>query len=127
MIRNCAYGSYSVKSLLGCSFGAIFFMSMFPITSLSQGKVNFEKSFSSGDGVSLPSTDNPIVITSGGTYSGTWSSNDPKKPAVTIRTDELVILQNSVITSSNGANLISLSGVTHRSERHHRGRDWVCS
>jgi hypothetical protein len=40
-----------------------------------------------------------ITITSGGTYSGTWSSIDPEVPAVTIRTNERVALQNSSLTS----------------------------
>ena len=52
---------------------------------------------------------NPIVITQGGTYSGTWRSDDPKVPAVTIKTDEPVILQDSVITSRG--DLIVVSGV----------------
>lgn len=40
-----------------------------------------------------------ITITSGGTYSGNWSSNDPKVPAVTILTNEPVVLKNSTLTS----------------------------
>ena len=44
-------------------------------------------------------TSGPIVITSGGTYSGNWTSNDPNTPAVFINTDQLVVIQNSVISS----------------------------
>ncbi len=51
----------------------------------------------------------PIQITSGGTYSGNWNSDDPNTPAVTIRTDQPVTIQNSVITSRG--TLISVSGV----------------
>jgi hypothetical protein len=40
-----------------------------------------------------------IRITSGGTYSGSWSSTDPKVPAVTILTNEPVVLRNSTLTS----------------------------
>lgn len=52
----------------------------------------------------------PIQITSGGTYSGNWTSTDPKTPAVTIKTDEPVVLQDSTI-SSRGA-LITVSGAS---------------
>ena len=37
----------------------------------------------------------PIVITSGGTYSGNWQSNNPDVAAVTIRTTAPVIIENS--------------------------------
>jgi hypothetical protein len=40
----------------------------------------------------------PLTITKGGTYSGKWSSSDPSVPAVTILTDQPVIIQNSIIT-----------------------------
>lgn len=40
-----------------------------------------------------------IRITSGGTYSGNWSSNDPKVPAVTILTNEPVVLKDSTLIS----------------------------
>ena len=41
----------------------------------------------------------PITITKGGTYSGNWQSLDPKIPAVTVKTDEPVIIENSNIRS----------------------------
>ena len=41
----------------------------------------------------------PITITKGGTYSGNWQSLDPKVPAVTIKTDEPVTIENSNIRS----------------------------
>ena len=50
----------------------------------------------------------PIVITKGGTYSGNWSSSNPLIPAVTINTDQPVILQNSTV--SGPGNLIVLNG-----------------
>ena len=37
----------------------------------------------------------PIVITSGGTYSGNWQSDNPDVAAVTIRTTAPVIIENS--------------------------------
>lgn len=48
----------------------------------------------------------PIQITHGGVYSGTWTSNDPKVAAVTIRTSEPVTIKDSVI--SGRGNLIQL-------------------
>ena len=58
----------------------------------------------------------PIVITAGGVYSGTWASNNPDVPAVTIQTDQPVTLRNSVISgrgdliratgAARGANII---------------------
>ncbi len=48
----------------------------------------------------------PIVITSGGTYTGNWESLDPTKPAVTINTSAPVIIQNSRIRGMG--NLIRL-------------------
>ena len=42
---------------------------------------------------------NTLVITKGGTYTGTWESDDPNTPAVTIKTSDPVIIQNSTITS----------------------------
>ena len=49
----------------------------------------------------VSSATNPtaIRITSGGTYSGNWSSADPKVPAVMIVTNEPVVLKNSTLTS----------------------------
>ena len=41
----------------------------------------------------------PISITSGGKYSGSWASYDSNTPAVTISTNEPVVIQNSTITS----------------------------
>ena len=50
----------------------------------------------------------PIIITHGGTYSGNWVSNDPETPAVSIRTNEPVILRNATIASRG--DLISIQG-----------------
>jgi hypothetical protein len=52
----------------------------------------------------------PITITSGGTYSGNWNSNDAKTPAVTIATDQPVILEDSTVTGRG--NLIQVTGVS---------------
>lgn len=41
----------------------------------------------------------PITIRRGGTYRGNWQSLDPKVPAVTIKTSERVIIENSNIRS----------------------------
>jgi len=41
----------------------------------------------------------PIVISSGGTYSGNWNSDDPATPAVTIATGDPVTIEDSFITS----------------------------
>lgn len=41
----------------------------------------------------------PITITSGGTYCGNWFSSDPNTPAITIATNEPVVIQNSTIAS----------------------------
>ena len=51
----------------------------------------------------------PITITSGGTYSGNWISNDPTVPAVTVKTDAPVIIQNSTMQSRG--NLIQINGI----------------
>jgi len=48
--------------------------------------------------VSSVSDPNTIKITSGGIYSGNWSSTNPKVPAVTILTDKPVVLQNSKVS-----------------------------
>jgi hypothetical protein len=55
----------------------------------------------------------PIVITAGGTYTGSWQSLDPNVPAIEIETSEPVIILNSSIRSrgdlikatGDGANL----------------------
>lgn len=59
--------------------------------------------------VSVQQPSGPIVITSGGTYSGNWNSTDPKTAAVTIKTDAPVTIQDSTINSQGG--LISITGV----------------
>lgn len=52
----------------------------------------------------------PIVITKGGTYSGTWESQNANTAAVLIKTTEPVIIENSTIRSRG--DLIE-SGVSH--------------
>lgn len=58
--------------------------------------------------VSSVSDPDAIRITSGGTYSGNWSSTDPQVPAVTILTNEPVVLRNSTLSSRG--NLIIVYG-----------------
>jgi hypothetical protein len=54
----------------------------------------------------------PIVISAGGVYSGNWESRDPNVPAVSIRTDQPVTIQNATIRSQG--HLIQASWVnTH--------------
>jgi hypothetical protein len=50
----------------------------------------------------------PITISSGGTYSGNWNSDDPKTPAVTITTGDPVTIQDSILTGRGP--LIVISG-----------------
>ncbi len=50
----------------------------------------------------------PFVITHGGTYSGSWTSNDPAVPAVAVETDEPVVIENSTITGRG--DLIRITG-----------------
>ncbi len=50
----------------------------------------------------------PLVITHGGTYSGNWASDDPAVPAVSILTNEPVILRDAVITGRG--DLINIDG-----------------
>ena len=53
----------------------------------------------------------PIVITSGGTYSGNWQSNNPNVAAVTISTTAPVIIDNSNIQSKGDLIDTGVSGV----------------
>lgn len=57
-----------------------------------------ENSTSASALVTASTNPTAIRITSGGTYSGNWSSMDPKVPAVMIITNEPVILQNSTVS-----------------------------
>ncbi len=54
--------------------------------------------------------DNPLVIAHGGTYSGSWSSEDAAIPVVLIKTTEPVILSKCVFT---GRGILVQSGVDH--------------
>jgi hypothetical protein len=65
-------------------------------------------------GATLPESFSPaIVVTSGGTYSGEWESNDPQVSPVTSRTTEPVVIINSTLrgkddliaTDVTGANI----------------------
>jgi len=54
--------------------------------------------FNYASGYSAQSKNNKtLIITKGGTYSGTWESYDSQIPAVDIRTSEPVIIENSTI------------------------------
>lgn len=46
-----------------------------------------------------PRYSGPITITRGGVYRGNWRSLDPKRAAVTIKTDQPVVIENSNIQS----------------------------
>src|SRR6185295_18651269 len=52
----------------------------------------------------------PIVITKGGTYTGTWESLDPNTPAVRINTSEPVTIENATIRSKGD---LIVSGTSH--------------
>ncbi len=67
------------------------------------------ESATSSVAVTAPAVAGPIRITTGGTYSGTWSSNDPAVPAVTIATDQPVTLRKSTV--SGKGTLIFARGV----------------
>jgi hypothetical protein len=49
-----------------------------------------------------------IQITQGGTYSGHWTSNDPEVAAITIHTDQAVVIRDSTVTGRG--NLIYIDG-----------------
>jgi hypothetical protein len=56
-----------------------------------------------------------LVITQGGTYSGTYTSTDPSVPAISVQTSASVTIQNSTITSAgNGvdSSLVANSNIT---------------
>ncbi|MGI4831780.1 MAG: hypothetical protein ACRYFU_26900 [Janthinobacterium lividum] len=66
---------------------------------------------STGTAVVSPTVDaeiGPLTITKGGSYSGTWTSNDPNTPAVNILTNEPVTLHNAVLTGRG--DLIDING-----------------
>ena len=65
----------------------------------------------------------PIVITSGGTYSGNWQSNNPNVAAVTISTTAPVIINNSNIQSKG--DLIDDRGVRCQSYSRKHVRLWL--
>ncbi len=50
----------------------------------------------------------PLVISSGGTYSGIYSSTDPNVAAITVNTDQPVIIKNSTLTGKG--DLIKING-----------------
>ena len=44
-----------------------------------------------------PAYTGPLVITRGGTYQGNWQSFDPEVAALTIKTSERVVIENSFL------------------------------
>jgi hypothetical protein len=51
--------------------------------------------------VANPSQATPLVITKGGTYSGNFSSSDPNVAAITVKTTDPVVIENSTVTSAS--------------------------
>jgi hypothetical protein len=52
----------------------------------------------------------PIIVTQGGTYSGNWQSTDAKTPAVTIATQDPVVIEDSHISSSSNLIKVDVKG-----------------
>ena len=101
----CAWSSSDTEVLV--SFGNGSFRARAP------GFANVTAQCSAGMTVTAPVTvtataPGPIVITHGGTYSGTWASDDPNVPAVNILTNERVVLKNATITGRG--DLIDING-----------------
>ena len=71
-------------------------------------------SFSGGGNTSSNASDSgstatgPLTITKGGSYSGTWTSDDPNVSAVSISTNEAVTLHDAVLTGRG--DLIDING-----------------
>ncbi len=84
--------------LLGCGDG---------IHTAATG-TNALPSSTSSPATSAPSAPYPLVITHGGTYTGSWRSDDPNVPAVSVVTDEPVVIQRAHITSRG--DLIRVTG-----------------
>ncbi len=57
---------------------------------------------------SAPSVSSNLVITHGGTYTGSWRSDDPNVPAVSVVTDEPVVIEHAQIVSRG--DLIRIAG-----------------
>jgi hypothetical protein len=100
-------------SSFGAMFPALFFLTA--MSGCGAGRSSVTASLSAPTttvSVQLPvlTSGNPINITAGGTYSGSWFSNDPSVPAVQVNTDAPVVIQNSVV--SGLGNLIVISGKT---------------
>src|SRR5579859_7818856 len=55
-------------------------------------------------------SDAVVTITEGGTYSGTWTSQDPNVPVILIATSDPVVIENSTLTGPG--NLIQ-TGADH--------------
>jgi hypothetical protein len=88
----------------GSRNGAVATPQSVPATYLSTRASRARARARAGAGSSLPSSnlawDGPIVITQGGTYSGNWQSLDPNTPAVEIRTNQPVVIQNANVRSA---------------------------
>lgn len=62
-------------------------------------------------GQSLAQAPRPLVITSGGTYSGAWQSLDAQTPAVLVMTSEPVVIENATIRGRGELIRTGVSGV----------------
>lgn len=83
---------YLGRRLAACTFALLFCCS--------------SKSFAGQS--AAPAAQGNLVITTGGTYSGNWSSNDPATPAVYVNTDQPVTILNSTV--SGRGDLIVVNG-----------------
>lgn len=104
---TCTWESQSPTTLANLGGG------MFQAIALGTGQVTATcgtASATTNVAVTAQTPSGPITITKGGTYSGIWNSTDPNTPAVSIHTDEPVILQDSTITSRG--RLIDVHGVS---------------
>ena len=64
----------------------------------------------------------PLVITSGGTYSGSWKSLDSNVPVIRIRTSEPVVIENSVLRGAGHLIQVDHGRDAHLTVRNVHGR-----
>lgn len=74
------------------------FLAVALLTAAMSGCSGAGSSSTNSGGSSVSAQTKTLTITSGGTYSGIWTSSDPSVPAVQILTDQPVILENSTVS-----------------------------